>query len=254
MPDDGNTWEGEMLDEFARAFPYPATPDVTGIVAARLAESRAGGAPGAWKLRVTTAVLALLGFAVATFGASREARDAVAEFLGLAVEGERIEVLPTPAAGALPTPFPAPVDILERAREVSLDEAAEVAGFELAEARSREPLAAYVLEPANAPVVVVLRYEGFDLWQFWTTGAANFEKGVIGGRVVEEVTVNGADGYWIQGGERLVRFVDDDGTPVAGSQWTVLAPTLFWHDGDRYLRIEGVGTLEEAMRMAEGVW
>ena len=102
-----------------------------------------------------------------------------------------------------PTPLPEPVDIVQQARETTLDEAAAAAGHGLVAAAGREPLAVYMLEPPQAPVVVILRYEGFDLWQFRTGGAPNFEKGVIDGRVVEEVTVNGTPGYWIEGGARL---------------------------------------------------
>lgn len=252
MAETTGPWEGEMLDELARSFSYPPTPDVTGRVVAELSAGTPAAAPGVWRLRVTTAVLALLGFVVATLAVSSEARDAVADFLGLAVEGERIEVLPTPIAG-LPTQFPAPVDIAERARAVTFDEAQEVAGSELVGVTGGDPLAVYVLEPANAPVVVILRYEGFDLWQFSTTGAANIEKAVIDGRVVAKVTVNGKPGYWVAGGERLVTFFDDDGAPVAGTQRTVLAPALLWHDGERYLRIEGIAGRDEAIAVAEGV-
>lgn len=249
MANDANTWEAEMVDELARAFPFPATPDVSSSVAARLAEGQVRAPQGVWRLRLTTAVLAALGLAVATLAASSDARDAVAEFLGLAVEGERIDVLPTPVSG-LPTPLPEPVDISEQARQVSIDEAIAAGGFVLVRAPEREPLAVYVLEPEQSPVVVIQRYDGFDLWQFRTSGVPNFEKGVIDGRIVEEVTVNGSAGYWIQGGQRLVTFLNDEGTPVAGAQRTVLAPTLLWHDGERYLRIEGIAKLEAALRLA----
>ena len=252
MAEHTSPWEAEMLNEFARAFPYPPTPDIAGRVAARVAAGRGSTAPSVWRLRVATAALAALGMAVATLAVSRDARDAVAEFLGLSVEGERIEVLPTPVSG-LPTALPAPVDIGERARGVTLAEATELGGGELVGFDDREVLAVYVLEPVNAPVVVILRYEGFDLWQFRTSGEPNFEKGVIDGSVVEEAGVNGRDAYWIAGGQRLVTLLDDEGTPVAGTQRTVLAPTLLWHDGERYLRIEGIANRDEAIAVAEGV-
>ncbi len=251
MAENTGSWEAEMLNEFARAFPYPATPDVAPGVLMRVAERPSAPPPGAWRVRLTTAVLALVGLAAATLAVSDGAREAVAEFFGIAVEGERIEVLPTPIAG-LPTPFPEPVDIAERARAVTPQEARDAVGDELVGVPGREPLAVYLLAPGQAPVVVQ-RYQGFDLWQVRTNGAPNFEKGVIDGRVVEEVTVNGTAGYWIAGGQRLVTFLDAEGTPVAGTQRTVLAPTLLWHDGERYLRIEGIGELAEALAVAEGV-
>lgn len=248
MPDPATTWEDEMLEQLARAFPYPPAPDVSARVLAAL--------PAAitprWRLRALAAGVTLILVAVGTLVISDDAREAVADFLGIAVQGERIKVLPTAPAG-LPTPLPEPVDIAERARPVTLSGAAEITGVELATVSGAPPLAVYVLEPANAPAIVIIRYEGFDLWQFRTSGAPNFEKGVIDGRIVEETSVDGRDAYWISGGQRLVTFLDNQGTPVVGAQRTVLAPTLLWHDGERYLRIEGISSRDSAIAVAESV-
>jgi hypothetical protein len=197
------------------------------------------------------AVLALA-FAI-TLTASKGARDAVAGFLGLAVEGERIEVLPTPLPDSLPTPFPSPVEIEHFATPVTLEEATLRAGFEPARVPSLEALEVYLLEPSGAAPVVILRYPGFDLWQFQTSGQPDFGKGVISGRIVEETTVAGHPAYWIEGGERLVSFLDDNGQPIAGTQRTVLAPALIWHDGERYLRIEGIPTRQAAVAIAQSI-
>ncbi len=80
------------------------------------------------------------------------------------------------------------------------------------------------------------------------------KKGVTGGgEVVTQVTVNGKPGYWITGGERIVTIIQADGTPVAGTTRTVVENALVWADGGLYRRIEGPGTLEGAMAIAESM-
>ncbi len=249
MPEHQVEWELDMLQEFARSLPYPPTPDIAARVTARL-DTPAGTQRPAWRTLAAAAVVAMVVFAAA-MAVSRDVRDAVADFLGLAVEGERIERLPTPAGGVGATPLPTPVELEQIAREVTFAEAERLARFPLATQPDRQPESIYLLEPAGAPVVVILRYADFDLWQFQTNGSPGLGKGIVDGTVVRETTVSGHRAYWIQGAERLVWFVNDEGTPIAGTQRTVLAPTLLWHDGLRYLRIEGISDEAAAVAIAE---
>ncbi|MCC7088256.1 MAG: hypothetical protein M9925_11995 [Chloroflexi bacterium] len=244
-------WEIEMLEDLARAVTYPATPDLERAVASRLGEARPARTVPAWRLALGGLAAAVVAFAV-VLAASKNARDAVADFLGLAVEGERIEVLPTAPAETTATPLPTSVPLDRIARRVTLTEAAAVGGFEpVLPSTLGVPAAVYLL--VN-PEVVVVDYGAIQVWEFELADEIFVGKGVTGGGdVVAPVTVNGKPGYWITGGERLVTIMGADGTPVAGTRRTVAENALVWADGGLYRRIEGPSTLEEAQAIAESM-
>lgn len=238
-----------MLEDLARAVAYPPAPDLRPAVLARVAQPQASR-PGPRVLRIGAGALVIAVAALAlVLAASRDAREAVADFLGLAVEGEQIEVLPTAPAGTTPTPFQPPVPLERIARKVTISEAAAVAGFKpVLPSSLGEPLAVFVL---GSPETIVVDYGAVQVWEFELSNEIFIGKGVTGGEVVFEVVVNGSRGYWIRGGERIVTIVRGDGTPVAGTTRTVLENALVWADGGLYRRIEGPATLEEAQAIAE---
>ena len=244
-------WESEMLEDLARAVTYPATPDLERAVVARLGGAGRPRAVRPWRMALGGLAAAVVAFAL-VLAASKDARDAVADFLGLAVEGERIEVLPAAPAGTTPTPLPTPVALDRIARKVSLAEAAAAAGFEpVLPATLGEPAAVYLV---GSPETIVADYGAIQVWQFELSDEMFIGKGLTGGGdVVAPVTVNGKPGYWITGGERSVTVRRADGTPVAGTMRTVVENALVWADGGLYRRIEGPGTLEEAMAIAEAM-
>lgn len=240
-----------MLEDLARAVAYPATPDLERAVGSRLGEAPRAGAVPAWRLAIggLAAGVVAVGLVLA---ASKDARDAVADFLGLAVEGERIEVLPTAPGGTTPTPFPTTVPLDRIARKLTLAEAAATAGFEpVLPSILGEPAAVYVL---GSPETIVADYGAIQVWEFELADEIFVGKGVTGGgEVVAPVTVNAKPGYWITGGERIVTIIRADGTPVAGTTRTVVENALVWADGGLYRRIEGPATLEEAQAIAESM-
>jgi hypothetical protein len=83
-------WELEMLEDLARAITYPATPDLERAVRSRLGTARRARAFPSWRLAMGGLAAAAVAVGVVLM-ASKDVRDAVADFLGLAVEGERIE-------------------------------------------------------------------------------------------------------------------------------------------------------------------
>lgn len=244
-------WESEMLDDLARAVTYPATPDLERAVVARLGGARRPRAVPPWRMALGGLAAAVVAFAL-VLATSEDARDAVADFLGLAVEGERIEVLPTAPAGMTPTPFPSVVTLDRLAERVTLAEAAAAAGFEpVLPSTMGEPAAVYLV---GGPETIVADYGAIQVWEFELADEIFVGKGVTGGgEVVTQVTVNGKPGYWITGGERIVTIIQADGTPVAGTTRTVVENALVWADGGLYRRIEGPGTLEGAMAIAESM-
>lgn len=247
-------WEEGMLQDLARAITFPPEPDIRSAVLARIAKEspRAVQTP-AWRFAFA-AVAVVIAVAVFTAIVSRDARDAVAGFLGLAVEGERIEVLPTPPAGMTATPFPTsasadPNDFELFARKVTAGEAAIHAGPLQLPASLGEPDALYSV--TGGPNIVIADFGAVQVWQMPYTGDYFIGKGIHGGgTVVQEVRVNGHPGYWVSGGERLVSVTSATGNVLIGTQRVVTANALLWSADGLYHRIEGAGTLEEAMRLA----
>ncbi len=246
MPDE--QWENVMLEDLARVTVFPPAPDLRSAVLSRLGEGR----PESRRIGslALVGVAAILIACALTFAVSREARDAVAGFLGLAVEGERIEVGPTPVAGALATPLPSEVPIEQLGENVSREGAVRLAGFEpRLPASLGEPAGYYVISQNRA--VFVADYGQVQVWEF-PLESASIGKMVFvsGGTIVSEQPVNGVPGYWISGGERVVTVSNAAGTPIASTKRTTTGNALVWADGGLYRRIEGVATLGEALRLA----
>jgi hypothetical protein len=257
-------WTEELLVRAATTVDYPATPDIAGAVRRRLAAgghvpAKRAGLPR-WAPGVALAAAAgVAGFAVA-LGASREAREAVADFLGLSVEGEEIDVLPTAAPGETPTPLPTARPIESYATPVGRGALGAAAGFEPAYPEGAgEPLEVYLVDFAGARIPV-LQYERFDLWEARLGPGQTFGKGVgffdklvfgQGNETLSLVEVSGQPAYWISNGSHVVRFVEG-GTVVAGSERTVERNTLVWQaaSGINY-RMETDLSLEEALAIAE---
>lgn len=240
-------WEEAMLESLGRSVAYPPAPDLRAAVLARLGDP-ARPQPSRWRLALAGIALLVLASA-AVVAVSRDAREAIAEFLGLAVEGERIEVLPTPAPGTTPTPFSTPIRLDELARKTTLADAAASAGFApVLPPDLGEPRAVYYLAASRT---IVADYGTVQVWEFELADEIFVGKGVTGGgSVVSAVTVNGKPGYWITGGSRVFEFIGGDGTPIAGTQRTVTENALVWASGGLYRRIEGPASLEEALRIA----
>jgi hypothetical protein len=241
-------WEESLVEELAGAMVYPETPDMRAAVLSRVNQGQAVRPGVAWRLGLASAAVVAIVFALVVM-VSRDARDAVAEFLGLAVEGEVIEILPTPHPGATATPFPTPVALETIATRVSRSEAEQRSRI-LLPASLGEPDAYYALQE-GLPIVVI-DYGQVQIWEMEYFADEYFiGKGIVGeGTVVQEVSVNGKPGYWVAGGERIVTVKGRDGSPVAGTQRTVSANALLWAEDRLYRRIEGAGTLEEAMKLA----
>jgi hypothetical protein len=274
-------WE-RFLDGEAAAVAYPATPELRSAVLSAVAVGeRAGGgwrdARGWAPRRVALATAAVLVALAATL-AWPSSRTAVGEFLGL-VEGERIEVVPataTPAvtatgtgtsevgagaagtseAGAGPsvTPWPTPTrhPLATFGDPVSFGEVERALRFVPALVDGELPVSVYLLDYESTQVVV-LSYPEFDLWQARNTGFGYFSKGPIPSDWISTPAIGERFGYWIEGGSYIVRFVDEEGEVVAGSERTVDRNTLIWQgpESGRYYRLESGLSLEEAVGIAE---
>ncbi|MDA0353300.1 MAG: hypothetical protein O3A10_13970 [Chloroflexi bacterium] len=135
----------QWLDTEAAAAAYPTTPDLASrVVAAARIERRAprfaiGRAP-----RLAAATVVALVMLAATI-AVPPARTAIGEFFGL-VQGERIEVLPTPPPDVTPTAFPAPPPLENLGSPYSLEAIAAVVGFAPALPAGELPRAVFLVD------------------------------------------------------------------------------------------------------------
>ena len=255
MAEQPMNWQETMLSRLADELDYPSTPDLIDRVRTRLQERPAPVGPR--RLSWAPALAGVLGIALLVAGvvltASSGVREAVADFLGLAVEGEEIHILPTPAPGVTPTPFPTPRPIESYATPTALGALAAKVGFEPnLPTGYASPKGTYVVDYLGV-FVVVLEYERFDLWE---ANAGLFEKGLVFSKGVErlaELTINGRPAYWIAPGSHIVRFIGPDGKEVAGSERTVTRNTLVWRGATLNYRLETDLSKDEAVRLAESL-
>jgi hypothetical protein len=220
-----------VLSRIAGASPrrQPRTPAPFGIAAAA----------------AVAAVVVIAGAALAVPGS----RSAIAEFFG--IEGSRIERLPAPPPGATATPLPRAEDIRGVATPLTLSDVPAFGGVDPALPDGYgEPSAIYGFDFAIQ--FIVLQYPEFDLWEGRPDGAT-VEKGLPEGTLLEDTTVNGVPARWVSEGSHVVRFVDDTGAVVAGSQRTVDRNTLIWRTEYAFYRIETGLPLEDALEIAESL-
>ena len=241
-----------MLEEMGRSMVFPPTPDMRAGVLARLAPEPVRQRPTFGRMALAGAGVVVAVAAAATF-ASNDAREAVADFLGLGVRGERIERLPTPAPGvtatAVPTPETGTAGIEGIATRVTRAEVIAAGTSLVLPASLGEPSGYYAVY--GAPPVFVVDYGHIQIWEFPYEEDYFLGKGIIGdGTVVQELLVDGHKAYWVSGGLRVVTVNNSDGSPIAGTQRSVTANALLWSADGLFRRIEGAGTLEEALELA----
>jgi hypothetical protein len=240
-------WEQGLLTRAGAALGYPPAPDLRAGVLSRLGAPRRIE-PARWPFAIAAGAGVLLIVLAAVVALSASARESVASFLGLAVENERIEILPTPPAEATATPFPTATGIEAIAEPIGFEEAEALLGFEIAlPAGHGEPASVYLLQYFRRRAVI-LRYPSFDLWE---TREIGLGKGVIS---VEEVTVNGRPAYWLDDEPHIVDVLDASGEPVVAFRRVVAARTLAWRGAETNYRIEAndLGR-EEAIAIAESL-
>jgi len=219
------------LRQLGRHIEWPPTPELAPAVRSRIGKRRA------W--RPVAIALAVLVVAVGAVMAVPPARTAIFEWLGIkGVKITRVEQLP-------PTPV---VGNLDLGRPVTL-----------AEARRRAP---WLLVPTDAPDSVHYSdsIPGGKVTLLWGTptsvrllltefrGETFIEKLIQPETNVEEVTVDGKPGVWLEDRHvvlyrNLKGFTREDTARLVGQ-------TLLWQDGEVTLRLEGDLSKEEALRIA----
>ncbi len=183
-----------LLERSAASTAYPPTPPLRGRVLASMA---APASPHAsQRPAFVLAALAVVALAVAATLVLPSSRSAIAEIFG--IEGSKIERLPTPAGGVVPTPLPTPEEIRAFAHPSTIADAAGAMGFTPALVPGESSPEAFIARYAS-DAVVILRYRSFDLWEMRARDIF-FGKGLPEGVVVLDTAVNGNQARWIEGG------------------------------------------------------
>jgi hypothetical protein len=223
---------------------------------------------------------------VAVLAISPEARTAVAERLGLrGVLIREVPAIATPvpsappavaaspaaapgmaASPAVPTPTPSAGARLSLGQAVSLDQARARVQFQFPLPTSiGTPDEVYVLDNPPGGQVAFIYYPRPDLPQTNTTGigllftafqgtvpSGMFGKGVPPGTTLEELQVNGGQGYWIAGDLHTIFYLDSRGQ--GRTETTRLASNvLVWDQGQLTLRIESSLSKVSALAIAASV-
>jgi hypothetical protein len=242
--------ELQLLD-LAQATVYPPTPDIAGAISTRLAP-HSGERHGRWRLAIAgAAALSLLAAASALLIAPGS-REAVADFLGLGVKGERIEQLPpqpSPSPGATPTPTPPPIDAV--AERTTLEAASAALSFEPIIPAGIEITDVFALEYLGLDGIV-LRTPTYDLWQF-DNNDVFLGKGVPGQVRVQQTTVDGLPAYWITGGPRILTGRDAAGNELTPVVVSTSGNALVWAEGAVTLRLVGNLGRDQAIVIAESL-
>lgn len=215
--------------------------------------------------RVALAIGAALVIALALLLAFPDARDALAQLLGL--RSVRIilvtptptptatatgRVTPPPTATAPPTPKP-----FTQCCETALDDARARSRFAILLPPGEIPSRVYLQSPPNFGDAqqVILVFGDPSAPRFTLYEATNFLYGklVSGGTVIEETTVLGERALWLSGAPHLLVYLDANGKPEMDTERAVNANTLAWESGDVTFRLETNLSQEDAVRFAESL-
>lgn len=260
--------EAALRDVGAR-LAYPPAADLLPAVRARIAQQRAGGSW--WLLRsprtAFVPALATLALLLAAAVAFQPIAATAAEALGLG----RLVIFRS-AATPSPTPSrspdaPAQRSILADARRVAgVDEASREAGFTVlvpaalgrpdeVHVRGSGPGATVFLVYAPRPDLPASKQTGIGALITQAAGAvetAFLGKVVPPGSRVEEVTVNGGRGVWIEGAPHQMFFRAPSGDVVADTL-RLAGNVLAWDQGRVFVRLEADLPKERALEIASSV-
>jgi hypothetical protein len=266
------------LSDLGQHLAYPETPDLVLAVRTRLAVQAPPRRwawlrePG-WQRAVAVALVALLVLVGAGLAISPEARDVVAERLGLrGVTIEHVPEVPTPSpeptlAAGTPSPTPPPpgvglglgerMSLLEARTQVAFSiQVPSVLGVPDGVYRVNQNQVSLVYAPrtglpANAQAASV----GALLTEFRASlDSTLFGKGVPPNARIEEVVVNGERAFFISGAPHTF-FVRDPGGNIRDERSRLAGNTLLWTrsaDGLTF-RLESALGRDAAIAIAESL-
>jgi hypothetical protein len=253
----------ERLTALSRDMDWPATPDLVRLVSVRITASAI--APRPWYLnRLALAAAAVL-VALAALVAYTPSRDAIARFLNLHTLIQHQSQVPTTSPlppgplgrrlglGGLTTLADARSGVkwhllvpatLGRPTEVYLQAAAD-----------GPPQGEITLVYSTAPGIKPSGQTGVSVLVTEATGSVNtqfFGKTIGNGTTLEDVTVNGHQGYWIAGQPHVFFMIDAKGN-IRDETLRLATNTLLIDYGGTVVRIEGDMTKDQALAIAQSL-
>lgn len=238
-----------QLQALAAEIAWPAEPDLSSRVRARVREREARGPWLAGWRRPAAIAFAVLVVAVAAAMGVPQARTAIFRWLGLtSVRIVRVEQLP---------PVP-PQTRLDLGNRVTLEKARSSVRYHVyAPGKAGLPDAVYLLDfppggqvsfiwgSPSRPRLLFSQFRGSDTKEF-------IEKMVLGGTKVERVTVDGEPGFWLSGQPHEFNYVDSEGQVIQESI-RLAGNTLLWEHDGLVLRLEGRFDKGEALTLARSL-
>lgn len=262
----------QRLRRLAGRLDYPPTPDLVGVIQARIGAGRARW----WQRRrpmprLALAAAAAILTAVAVVLALPAGRDAVAERLGLkgvsVTYQDQQTATPQPRV-VEPTVTAGPIGQgLGLGEVVALGDAPGRVSFPILLPSIEQlglPDAEYVgATPPGGRVSLVYRARdglpltaetgvGLVLTEFRGEFTPFIQKVIGQGTRIEQVTVNGRTGLWIEGQPHTILFRDSTGQ-IREERSRLAGNTLLWEQDGLTLRLESSLTKDEALRIAERV-
>lgn len=268
-------WE-QSLEQMARRFDYPPTPEMAAAVRQMTADRRhsGGGRPMATGRRLAWALVLLLALAAGLL-AVPQTRAALLSFFARvgAIDifidetaptpttppsTPQAAILPPPAADSTgsplatsaPDPLPHALSLMALGEPVTLAEAERRVRFtpRLPDALG-EPDEVYLHRDVDLPAVtLVWRAAGESPLSLTQIGVAEFARKLVAEETVQDVTIGDRPGIWLEGPHTLLLFGD-----WQPNRLLIASNVLIWvQDGITY-RLEGDITLDEARRIAESV-
>lgn len=266
----------EALIRAGRDMVYPVTPPLAARVRASLEAKQSRRILHPWfaQPRFAWSLAIALLLAVALLIASPDARNAIAQWLGL--RGLQIIVVtPTPTPTITPTlrpqetPRPTATPTSTSAPrtqccETTLAEAQANARFKLLLPPNQTPSRVYLQNVFGTEYQQAILVFGdpsaptFTLYEAHNVvyqKLVNVGKEVGPGTVIGEASVNGRRALWFTGAPHVLVYLSPSGEPVPEAERVVDANTLAWEDETRGVlyRLETKRSKEEAVRFAESL-
>jgi hypothetical protein len=233
------------LVELGQQVEFPPTPDLAPRVRERVAEGRPSGRD---MPRPYVLVFAILAVVLVAVMAVPQTRAAILEFFHLrGVTIERVQELPT-------VPIQQGFGGVLVGDQVSLDEAGDAVEFPLVVPKALGAPDEVYLQKDSPPGGMVSFLYGTKehpralFTQFEATVREVIFKKVAEGTVIDQVSVDGAPGFWLGGAHYFSYF--DRNLDYRQEQVRLSGKALIWERGTVTLRLEADVSKAEALRIA----
>jgi hypothetical protein len=253
----------QQLVELGRGLEWPATPrfQVERLLPVRGVAARRRGMPSIprWAL-AAAAALVIVAIALAAYPPSR---TAIAEWIDLHVNIQKVQTLPSP------TPLPSgtlgsrlglglPFTLEDAQRQVKwpIEIPSDLGPPDAVYVRTLPAGGEVTLVYAHASGIPVAGETGVAVLVTEVRGKIRgdyFAKQLGQDTTLEQVTVRGRPGYWLAGSPHTVMFQDANGDPVPDTL-RLATNTLMYDSGDGTItRIEAYTTRERAIQIANSL-